>query len=239
MEICGTFTIKGITQEAIRLRLFPFSLLGKAKQWFYTDRNAVDTWDKCSNAFLAKFFPMGKTNALRNKISSFTQQAEESIPEAWERLQEYVAACPHHGMEDWLLIQNFYHGLTPLSRSHLDAAAGGAFFSLNVADAKALIEKMVSNQGWNDERLQPRKRGMHSLKEADMIVAKMDLLAKKLDSCEKMNQQESVQSLESYMTCEVCGETGHSGSHCPELHEDLNFINNSNGFRQQNESEAI
>ncbi|MDN3212562.1 retrotransposon gag domain-containing protein, partial [Haemophilus sp. SZY H51] len=104
LEICGTFTIKGITQEAIRLRLFPFSLLEKAKQWFYTDRNAVDTWDKCSNAFLAKFFPMGKTNALRNKISSFTQQAEESIPEAWERLQEYVAACPHHGMEDWLLI---------------------------------------------------------------------------------------------------------------------------------------
>ncbi|MVG17109.1 hypothetical protein EF849_22015, partial [Aeromonas jandaei] len=46
LEICGTFTIKGITQEAIRLRLFPFSLLGKAKQWFYTDRSAVGTWDK-------------------------------------------------------------------------------------------------------------------------------------------------------------------------------------------------
>jgi hypothetical protein len=56
-------------------------------------------------------------------------------------------------MEDWLLIQNFYHGLVPLDRSHLDVAAGGAFFSLNVTDAKALIEKMVSNQGWSDERL--------------------------------------------------------------------------------------
>ena len=31
LEICSTFTIKGVTQEAIRLRLFPFSLLGKAK----------------------------------------------------------------------------------------------------------------------------------------------------------------------------------------------------------------
>jgi hypothetical protein len=50
-------------------------------------------------------------------------------------------------MEDWLLIQNFYHGLVPLDRSHLDVAAGGAFFSLSVVDAKALIEKMVSNQG--------------------------------------------------------------------------------------------
>jgi len=108
---------------------------------------------------------MGKTNALCNKISSFQQLADESIPEAWERMQEYVSTCPHHGMEDWLLIQNFYLGLVPLDRSHLDAAAGGAFFSLSVADAKTLIEKMVSNQGWSDDRLQPHKRGMHSIKE--------------------------------------------------------------------------
>jgi hypothetical protein len=48
-------------------------------------------------------------------------------------------------MEDWLLIHNFYHGLVSLDRSHLDATAGGAFFSLSVTDAKTLIEKMVPN----------------------------------------------------------------------------------------------
>ena len=104
LEICSTFTIKGVSKEVIRHRLFPFSLLGKAKQWFYSNRNAIDTWDKCSKAFLVKFFPIGKTNALCNKISSFQQLADESIVEAWERMQEYVSACPHHGMEDWLLI---------------------------------------------------------------------------------------------------------------------------------------
>ena len=82
---------------------------------------------------------MGMTNALRNKISSFQQLADELIPETWEWMQEYVSACPHHGMEDWLLIQNFYHGLVPLDRSHLDAATGGAFFSLSIADVKTLI----------------------------------------------------------------------------------------------------
>ena len=71
---------------------------------------------------------MGKTNALRNKISSFLQLAVESIPKDWERMQEYVSTCPHHGMEDWLLIQNFYLGLVPLDRSHLDVAAGGDSF---------------------------------------------------------------------------------------------------------------
>jgi hypothetical protein len=146
-------------------------------------------------------------------------------------------------MEDWLLIQNFYHGLVPLDRNHLDATAGGAFFSLSVDNTKALIEKMVSNQGWNDDRLQPHKRGMHSLKEADMIVAKMDLLAKKVESIEKMNTLEPMQAMESHMTCEVCGELGHSRQHCPETCEDLNFVNDNSfcpnqGWNQRPNSQS-
>ena len=31
LELCKTITIQGITYDAIRLRLFPFSILGKAK----------------------------------------------------------------------------------------------------------------------------------------------------------------------------------------------------------------
>jgi hypothetical protein len=38
LEICGTFTIKRVTKDAILLRLFPFSLLEKAKQWFYANK---------------------------------------------------------------------------------------------------------------------------------------------------------------------------------------------------------
>jgi hypothetical protein len=37
LEMCKTFTIRGVTNDAIRLRLFPFSLLGKANQWFYAE----------------------------------------------------------------------------------------------------------------------------------------------------------------------------------------------------------
>jgi hypothetical protein len=64
LEIYSTFTIRGVTQDAVHFCLFPFSLLGKAKQWFYSNKEVVSTWEKCSNAFLAKFFPLGKTNAL-------------------------------------------------------------------------------------------------------------------------------------------------------------------------------
>ena len=100
---------------------------------------------------------MGKTNARHGKISSFQKASDESVPEAWERFQEYTLACPHHGMDDWLLIQNFYNGLNPSARDHIDIAAGGAFLSLTIARVKELIEKMVCNQGWSDDRLQQRK----------------------------------------------------------------------------------
>jgi hypothetical protein len=71
LELRDTIVIKDVTPEAIKLCLFPFSLVEKAKQWFYKDKAFVDTWSKCSAAFLAKFFPMGKTNALRGRITNF------------------------------------------------------------------------------------------------------------------------------------------------------------------------
>src|SRR6185312_5576701 len=86
LELCSTFVIKGVSQDAIRLRLFLFTLLGRAKQWFYANKAAMDTWNKCAKAFLSKFFPTGKTNALRGRISNFQEASNESIPEAWERL---------------------------------------------------------------------------------------------------------------------------------------------------------
>nr|BAI39843.1 hypothetical protein [Oryza sativa Indica Group] len=215
LEICSMYTIKDVSPDAVRLQLFPFSLLGRAKQWFYANRAAVNTWDKCSMAFLSKFFPMGKTNALRGRISSFQQTRDESIPERWERLQEYVAACPHHGMDYWLILQNFYNELTLMSRDHLDAAAGGAFFSKTVQGAIDLIEKMVSNMGWSEERLQTRQRGMHTVKETELLAAKLDLLMKRLGDHEK-RPQGTVKALDSHVTCEVCGNMGHSGNDYPE-----------------------
>ncbi|KAM0832447.1 hypothetical protein ACQ4PT_064895 [Festuca glaucescens] len=50
-------------------------------------------------------------------------------------------------MENWLILQSFYNGVTPISRAHVDAAASRAFLSLTINGATALIEKMVSNQG--------------------------------------------------------------------------------------------
>jgi glycerophosphoryl diester phosphodiesterase len=142
----------------------------------------VSTREKYSNAFLAKFFLLGKTNALRNKISTFQQLMDETIAEAWERLQDYISVCPHPSMEQWFVIQSFYHGLIHIAREHIDTAARGSLFALSIEEAHKLIEKMTSNQSWDDENTPSRTRKVHQFEEVDMLTAKIDLLMKKLEN---------------------------------------------------------
>jgi hypothetical protein len=85
----------------------------------------------------------------------------------------------------------------------MDAATRGAFISLTITQAIALMEKIASNQGWNEERLQTRKRGgdMHQHKEVDMLSTKMDLLIKRLK--DRANEKKEVMHIhDSYMTYE-------------------------------------
>jgi len=86
---------------------------------------------------------MGKTNAPRGKISSFQQQHDESIAEARECFQYYILECPRHGMENWLLMQAFNYGLSNSTRETMDVVARGAFQSLTLPQAIALVEKMA------------------------------------------------------------------------------------------------
>ena len=74
---------------------------------------------------------------------------------------------------------------------------------------------------------------MDSIKEIDMLAAKMDLLAKRVEHYEKVSAQETLKAINSHMTCEVYGDVGHSGNSYPKTQEDLNFVNTNNGFRPQ------
>ena len=124
-------------------------------------------------------------------------------------------------MEEWLIIQNFFHGLNQRSQDHMDTAAGGAFLFLNVAVAKVLIDKIPLS--WKGDRQPAHAKGIHEIDSVNMLAAKMDLLMEKLES----PHQEVNQTMEPQMTCEKCGNTGHSGNTCPFTQEDENSIGNN------------
>jgi hypothetical protein len=127
-------------------------------------------------------------------------------------------------MEEWFIIQSFYHGLIRSAPEHIDVVVGGSFFALSIEEVHKLDEKMASNQSWNEERTQTHTHKVHQLEEVDMLNAKIDLFMKKLQN----SGVDHLKIIDARVTCEECGETGHMGFNCPAVPQDVNFIGNSN-----------
>ena len=78
-------------------------------------------------------------------------------------------------MEDWLLMQSFYHGLTQKAHEQLDATTGGSFMSLTLGKTKTLMEKIASNQGWSLCNIQSCNKSEEVPKEVCALSIKMDV----------------------------------------------------------------
>jgi hypothetical protein len=51
----------GVTQDQMRARLFLFSLLGKALQWFHSQpAETVQNWNTLMKAFMKEYYSPGK-----------------------------------------------------------------------------------------------------------------------------------------------------------------------------------
>jgi hypothetical protein len=70
-----------------------------------------------------------------------------------------------------------------------------------------------------------------------MLQSKMDLLImKRMDALTSKNASMAIttQAMDAHMTCEVCGDTGHSGNYCLTTQEDMMYMNdNNNGYHPQ------
>jgi hypothetical protein len=72
VELCEMQKYKDVDGNIIKLKLFPFSLRGRAKDWLLSlPRNSIDSWDKCKNAFIGIYYPPAKIIALRSDIMKF------------------------------------------------------------------------------------------------------------------------------------------------------------------------
>ena len=222
IEICDTFKFNGVSDDAVKLRLFPFSLRDKAKGWLHSlPAGSITTWEELAQKFLSKFFPMAKTAAIRNAIAQFAQTQGESLCEAWERYKEMLRKCPHHGMPDWMVINCFYNGLGGQSRPMVDAASGGALWAKNYEEAYDLIEMMAANEYQNpSQRLQQNKvAGVLQVDTATALTAQIEALNMKVDSLANLGMQQ-VASI-----CELCA-GGHDTSQCAISNESAHFVSN-------------
>ena len=133
VELCEMQNHRDVDGDIIKLKLFPFSLRGKAKEWLNSlTRNSIDSWTKCKDVVIGKYYPPAKIISMRSELMKFKQLDNEHVAQAWERMKSLVKNCPTHGLTAWMIIQTFYAGLNYSSRNLLDSAAGGTFMTITL-----------------------------------------------------------------------------------------------------------
>ena len=80
-----------------KLRLFPFTLTGKARDLLLTiPSGTIQTWDELYLKFLEKYFPMSEYWDKKMEIQNFKQGESESLYDAWERFTLMLKRCPNY-----------------------------------------------------------------------------------------------------------------------------------------------
>ena len=80
IDLCDMQKKKDMDNDIVKLKLFPFSLRNRAKTWFSSlPKNSIDSWNKCKDAFISKYFPPAKIMSLRNDIMNFKQLDYEHV----------------------------------------------------------------------------------------------------------------------------------------------------------------
>ena len=90
-DICATFKFHNFLEELVHLRLFPFSLQGRAGAWLGSNTfRSITSWESLLSKFYNKFFPMPKVNEARKEICSFTQEEDEKFSEFLECFKDLL-----------------------------------------------------------------------------------------------------------------------------------------------------
>ena len=229
VELCETFKFNGVTDDAVRLRLFPFSLRDGAKSWLNSlPANSITTWEELCQKFLNKFFPFEKQAKLRNEIVTFAQYDGETLYESWGRFKELLRRCPQHGLPGWMQVQTFYIGLTPPTRNLLNAAAGGAFMNQTEEAAFKLLEDMsLNNEGGGAERAILRRQAPSQNDEAiRALTEQVAMLTRQLQGATLgVNSVAICQWCHGAHPSEACQVGNPMAGECP---EQANFVGNNN-----------
>ncbi|GJT09216.1 reverse transcriptase domain-containing protein [Tanacetum coccineum] len=140
-KITSTIKYNDVPNSAIKLMLFPFSLVGAARCRLEKEPpRFILTWEDLVSKFINEFFPPSRTTNLRNEISNFEQRFGESFHEAWDRYKDLLRACPHHGFTELHQLDTFYNALNPTDQDSLNSAAGGNLLERSTRDVLTIIE---------------------------------------------------------------------------------------------------
>ena len=72
IKLCDMQKKRDVDNDVIKLKLFSFLIARSPKTWFSSlTKNSIDSWDKCKDAYISKYFPPAKIISLCKDIMNF------------------------------------------------------------------------------------------------------------------------------------------------------------------------
>nr|GEX18177.1 hypothetical protein [Tanacetum cinerariifolium] len=178
LEITQHMKQNGVSDDALRLSLFPYSLTHHAIVWCdLLPRNSIHSFDDMMRKYLSKYFPPSMVTKLRNEITKFDQKLHESLFEAWE--------LSH--------------------RDTINAAARGTFMQKTPKECYELIENMAAHHNhWDTSAIgdeTSRNISSASTIESPEVVRQLKMINKNF--LEMMRQFQTIKVVDT--KCETCG----------------------------------
>ncbi|XP_010684910.2 uncharacterized protein LOC104899419 [Beta vulgaris subsp. vulgaris] len=216
--VCTSMQPRGVTEDQIKLRAFPFSLKDKANDWFYhLSPNSINTWRGMKQAFLEKFFPSSKLNELKRAISNIEQGYDEILYDYLERFKRLVACCPYHGFAEKDLVLYLVGGLLPDERRMVNAASGGNIDNKTPQQAMELISEFAESSRTYSKR--NTTRGVKAASSKSSLESEVSDLKGMFRQFLVSGNQKQVKA------CGICSNTGHPTDSCPTLQEETREVN--------------
>ncbi|GJY61446.1 reverse transcriptase domain-containing protein, partial [Tanacetum coccineum] len=204
-----------INKEQVKLQAFVISRIWLDKE----PPRSILTWDDLVSKFINKFFPPSKTTNLRNEITRFQQRFDESFYEAWDRFNDLLRACPHHGFSELHQLDTFYNALNSNDQDSLNSAAGGNFLDKMPRECLKIIESKSKVRNSRSKPVVAKVSTSTSTSGISLDVSELKDMVKAL-LLDKKNQSQapahqnpaSVKAIEE--SCVTCG-GAHSYQSCP------------------------
>ncbi|KAL4272567.1 hypothetical protein GQ457_13G016230 [Hibiscus cannabinus] len=159
----------------------------KAKTWLNNlQPGSLQSWTQLCRCFLAKFSYTNMTNHLRNQITSFRQEDDEAMHEAWERYRDLYRRCPMHGLPEWTQVSIFYNSVNRPTRMMLDAFANGTLLDKPPRESLEILDKLAQNDYQHPTaRRGSARRGPAQLDSSDNILAQIVSLTNMVKNMQK------------------------------------------------------
>jgi len=146
-QTCDCLQIEGMSDETLRWKIFPFSLKGKARQWY--DRvvgKQRGDWGSLHCNFCLDFYPISQIIDLRVKVLTMKQEPRESLASTWNCFTTLLASGLDLSLPNPILLQHIYKDMSRDSRKLLDTTSGGSFLHVSSEKSRLILDQILSTK---------------------------------------------------------------------------------------------